>query len=65
VADLAARGRTNREIAAELFVSHRTVEDNLTRIYRKIGVRSRAELARRFSSVDGSRPSASSLEDHR
>lgn len=47
VADLAAHGRSNREIAAELLVSVRTVESNLTRIYRKLGVRSRTELAAR------------------
>lgn len=47
VADLAAGGRTNTEIAAELMVSLRTVESNLTRVYRKLGVRSRTELAAR------------------
>jgi DNA-binding CsgD family transcriptional regulator len=48
IAELAADGRSNREIAGELFVSERTVEANLTRIYRKLGVRSRTELARRL-----------------
>jgi DNA-binding CsgD family transcriptional regulator len=48
VAELAAEGRSNREIAAELFVSERTVEANLTRVYRKLGIRSRAQLARRM-----------------
>ena len=48
VAELAAAGRSNREIAGELFVSERTVEANLTRVYRKLGVRSRTELARRL-----------------
>jgi DNA-binding CsgD family transcriptional regulator len=48
VAELAARGATNREIAAELFVTGKTVEVHLSRIYRKVGVRSRAELAHRF-----------------
>jgi DNA-binding CsgD family transcriptional regulator len=46
VADLVAAGRRNREIAAELFVSVATVEAHLTRIYRKVGVRSRTELSR-------------------
>jgi DNA-binding CsgD family transcriptional regulator len=44
VAALAASGRTNRQVAAELFLSPRTVEDNLARVYRKLGVSSRAEL---------------------
>ena len=44
IAELAGSGRSNREIAAELFVSERTVEANLTRAYRKLGVRSRTEL---------------------
>jgi DNA-binding CsgD family transcriptional regulator len=54
VARLVADGRTNREVAAELFMSRRTVEDNLSRIYRKLGLRSRAELARSFATGDGS-----------
>lgn len=45
IASLVAAGRRNREIAAELFVSVRTVEVHLGRIYRKVGVRSRTELA--------------------
>jgi class 3 adenylate cyclase/DNA-binding CsgD family transcriptional regulator len=49
IAALAADGRLNREIAAELFLSDRTVEANLTRIYRKLGVRSRTQLARRLT----------------
>jgi DNA-binding CsgD family transcriptional regulator len=44
VAELAAQGRKNREVAQALFMSQKTVEANLTRIYRKLGVRSRAEL---------------------
>ena len=46
VAALVGDGRTNREVAAALYVSERTVEGHLTRIYAKLGVRSRAELAR-------------------
>jgi DNA-binding CsgD family transcriptional regulator len=49
IAAAAARGRTNQEIAAELFVSVKTVESNLTRVYTKLGVRSRAELAARLA----------------
>ena len=41
---LAAAGRTTREVAQLLFLSPKTVEANLTRIYRKLGVGSRAEL---------------------
>ena len=46
VARHAAAGRSNAEIAATMFISVRTVESNLTRTYRKLGVRTRVELAR-------------------
>jgi DNA-binding CsgD family transcriptional regulator len=46
VADLVAEGHTNSEIAAELFMGRRTVEAHLSRVYRKLGVRSRTELCR-------------------
>jgi DNA-binding NarL/FixJ family response regulator len=49
VAELVAEGLTNREVAAALFMSTKTVEANLTRIYRSLGLRSRSELARHFS----------------
>jgi DNA-binding CsgD family transcriptional regulator len=49
IAGLAGAGRRNREIGARLFVSESTVEAHLTRIYRKLGVRSRAELAHSLS----------------
>jgi DNA-binding NarL/FixJ family response regulator len=39
---------SNPEIAAAVFVSRKTVEANLSKIYRKLGVRSRVELARRL-----------------
>ncbi|MHA3834648.1 LuxR C-terminal-related transcriptional regulator [Terrabacter sp. AAH1] len=45
VASLVAGGRTNKEVAAELFLSAKTVQYHLTRIYAKLGVRSRSELA--------------------
>ena len=50
VAALVAAGGTNREVADALFVSIHTVEANLKRIYRKLGVRSRTELASMFRS---------------
>ncbi|MEV4258160.1 helix-turn-helix transcriptional regulator, partial [Spirillospora sp. NPDC049652] len=50
VAGLVAEGATNREIAARLFISVKTVEAALTRTYRKLGVRSRVDLARLASS---------------
>jgi DNA-binding CsgD family transcriptional regulator len=46
VAELAARGMSNKEIAAALFVTVKTVEATLSRVYRKLGVRSRAALGR-------------------
>lgn len=45
VAELVAAGRTNKEVAAQLFMSVKTVEANLSRVYGKLGVRSRTELA--------------------
>ena len=48
VAALVAEGRTNKEAAAALFLTERTVEFHLTHVYRKLGVRSRAELTRRL-----------------
>ncbi|MBV8997560.1 MAG: AAA family ATPase [Solirubrobacterales bacterium] len=49
VAVLVAAGHTNREVAAELFLSVHTVEKALTRIYAKLGIRSRTELARKLA----------------
>ena len=48
VANLVAAGRTNREVATTLFLGERTVASHLTRIYAKLGVRSRTELARKL-----------------
>jgi DNA-binding CsgD family transcriptional regulator len=48
VADLIAAGATNREAADALFVSVRTIETHVASIYRKLGVRTRAELARKL-----------------
>jgi len=49
IARMVADGLTNREIADRVFLSPKTVEVNLTRIYRKLGVRSRAALASRLA----------------
>jgi class 3 adenylate cyclase len=48
VAELAAGGLTNREVAATAFMSPKTVEATLARVYRKLGIRSRAELGARI-----------------
>jgi DNA-binding CsgD family transcriptional regulator len=47
-----AEGKTNREVAAALFLSPKTVEFHLSRTYRKLGIRSRAELIRRFTEAE-------------
>ncbi|MDO3704669.1 LuxR C-terminal-related transcriptional regulator [Micromonospora sp. C28SCA-DRY-2] len=52
VARLAAAGRTNRVIADTLFISPKTVEANLARVYRKLGVASRAELGAVMARAD-------------
>jgi DNA-binding CsgD family transcriptional regulator len=46
IAELVAEGRSNKEVAATLFVSVKTVEANLSRTYAKLGIRSRTGLAR-------------------
>jgi DNA-binding CsgD family transcriptional regulator len=56
IAELVARGRTNREVAAELVVAVHTVESALTRIYAKLGVRSRSELTRQLAQRPGPPP---------
>ncbi len=50
IAELVREGLTNKEVAATLFVSDRTIESALTQIYRKLDVRSRTELARKLGS---------------
>ncbi|MEV0335981.1 AAA family ATPase [Nocardia sp. NPDC050717] len=52
VADLAARGHTNKDIAALLYLSPRTVEDHLSRVLRKLGLTGRAGIARRLDELD-------------
>jgi DNA-binding CsgD family transcriptional regulator len=64
VAELAASGMTNRNVAATLFISPKTVEHNLARVYRKLGIRSRAELGQRISQLDlGESPDSPSAQD--
>ena len=52
VAELATTGMTNRDVAAALSISPKTVEANLTRIYHKLDIRSRAELGRHISPTE-------------
>ncbi|MEU4778933.1 AAA family ATPase [Micromonospora sp. NPDC023633] len=59
VATLAAQGHTNREIAEKLFLTVSAIEQRLTRIYRKLDVNSRSELAARLRL---NRPGATVLE---
>jgi DNA-binding CsgD family transcriptional regulator len=52
VALAVAAGATNREVSTSLFLSPKTIEMHLTRIYRKLGIRSRTDLAARFAGGD-------------
>jgi DNA-binding CsgD family transcriptional regulator len=56
IARLVAGGASNAEVAADLFVTVRTVESNLTRIYAKLGLKSRTELAARFQATEAASP---------
>jgi DNA-binding CsgD family transcriptional regulator len=49
VANLVASGLTNRQVAAQLFMSPKTVESNLAHVYRKLNIHSRAELGARLA----------------
>jgi DNA-binding CsgD family transcriptional regulator len=60
VADLAAAGMSNREIANTLFMSTRSVEAHLTKTYRELGIRSRAQLAAALATNVGQAPDGSS-----
>ena len=53
IAELAASGMTNRQVAEASFVSPKTVEANLARVYRKLGIHSRAELGARLAGKSG------------
>jgi DNA-binding CsgD family transcriptional regulator len=52
VAELAGTGMNNRDVAASLYISPKTVEATLTRVYRKLNIRSRAELGRYTAQFD-------------
>jgi DNA-binding CsgD family transcriptional regulator len=52
IVELVRGGATNREIARAMFLSIKAVEANLTRLYRRLGVRNRAQLARALDSTD-------------
>jgi DNA-binding CsgD family transcriptional regulator len=56
VAELVATGQSNKDVAAALFMSVRTVEANLSKIYRKFGIESRAELASRLRAGEVENP---------
>jgi DNA-binding NarL/FixJ family response regulator len=51
IAHLAADGLTNREIGERLFLSHRTISTHLYRIFPKLGIKSRSELAAALGQV--------------
>jgi ATP/maltotriose-dependent transcriptional regulator MalT len=60
VAELAACGMTNRDIGAAVFISPKTVESNLARIYSKLGIHTRAELGRVIGQQEERKPRVSS-----
>jgi len=65
VADLVARGASNKQAAGMLFVSPKTVEHHLTRVFRKLGVASRSQLAWLLAHVDtGPAPSQDGRYPH-
>jgi len=63
VAALVAEGRTNREVAAALFLSERTVEGHLSHVFGKLGLRHRAEVARALAARETQGVAASNTRD--
>jgi DNA-binding CsgD family transcriptional regulator len=63
VAALVADGKTNKEVAAALFLSDRTVEGHLARVFGKLGIRHRTELPRALTAVQTQGTGASSTGD--
>jgi DNA-binding CsgD family transcriptional regulator len=61
VAELAGQGLRNAEIAAQLYVTPKTVETTLSRVYRKLGIRSRTELAGQLAAIRAGDRSARKL----
>ena len=60
---LAAEGRSNRQIAEDLFVTVKTVEWHLNQSFGKLGIRSRTELAEKLGDVDRDEPTQLVLGD--
>jgi DNA-binding CsgD family transcriptional regulator len=56
IAGLVSEGLTNREIGARLFLSEKTIETHLTRVFQKLGVRSRAQVAGEVARLDRAVP---------
>jgi DNA-binding CsgD family transcriptional regulator len=55
IAELAAQAKTNREIAATLFISEKTVEKHLSKVFAKLGVRGRAAVGAKLAAPDEAR----------
>jgi DNA-binding CsgD family transcriptional regulator len=64
VADLAAAGMSNREIASTLYMSTRSVESHLTKVYRELGLRSRSQLATALAATGDSQPDTENAAGH-
>ena len=63
IARLAADGLTNQAIAGEVFLTRKAVEANLARVYRKLGIRSRAQLSRALEGLAPKAPPAQPIEN--